>query len=47
MGSGATRVIAREEEMKVTKGEVLQVLLFYSELQNEKIPKPLILINLT
>lgn len=33
--------------MKVMKGEVLQVLLFYLELQNEKILKPLILINLT
>lgn len=47
VGSWATRKIAKEEEMKVMKGEVLCVLLFYSELQNEKIPKPLVLINLT
>lgn len=32
VGSRAARVIAKEEEMKVMKGDVLRVLLFYSEL---------------
>jgi hypothetical protein len=35
------RAVAREEEMKVSKEEVLHVLLLYLEFQNEKIAKPL------
>lgn len=45
MESGAgNRITAGEEEMKVKRGDAK---CFYSEPQNEKIPKPLILTNLT